>query len=101
VDRRIGVRSVPARFGIRAALVASSITHVVTFTCFVWFGLWVGLGWLWWIGLGVAAVAFCYQHLIVKPDDLSQVNRAFFTANGFVGIAILVFAVADLILISA
>ncbi|MQA26832.1 MAG: 4-hydroxybenzoate octaprenyltransferase, partial [Micromonosporaceae bacterium] len=97
VDRRIGVRSVPARFGVPAALRISSATHVVTFGLFVWFGVLVGLGWLWWIGLALAAAAFVYEHAIVKPDDLSRVNRAFFTANGFVGIVLFGFALAELV----
>ena len=97
VDRRIGVRSVPARFGVPAALHASTVTHAVTFALFVWFGALVGLGWPWWIGLALTAVAFAYQHVVVTPADLSRVNRAFFTANGFVGIALFVFAVLDLI----
>jgi 4-hydroxybenzoate polyprenyltransferase len=97
VDRVIGVRSVPARFGVATALRASTIAHVVTFGLFVWFGLLVGLGWLWWVGLVLTAAAFVYEHAIVKPDDLSRVNRAFFTANGFVGIALFVFALADLV----
>ncbi len=98
IDRRIGVHSTPARFGVRAALHISSATHVVTFGLFVWFGQLVGLGWLWWIGLGLTAVAFAYQHVVVTPTDLSKVNRAFFTANGFVGIALFLFALLDLML---
>ena len=97
VDRVIGVRSVPARYGVAFALRLSSAVHVVTFLLFVWFGALVGLGWLWWIGLAVAAAAFVYEHSIVRPTDLSRVNRAFFTANGFVGIALFVFALADLL----
>nr|WP_203747526.1 menaquinone biosynthesis prenyltransferase MqnP [Catellatospora bangladeshensis] len=97
VDRQIGVRSVPARYGVRAALLISTLTHVVTFALFVWFGIWVGLGWPWWIGLALTAGAFAYQHVIVTPTDLSKVNRAFFTANGFVGIALFVFAVLALV----
>jgi 4-hydroxybenzoate polyprenyltransferase len=97
VDRRIGVRSVPARFGVRAALVASLVTHVVTFALFVVFGLMEHFGALWWVGIGLTAVAFGYEHAIVRPTDLSKVNRAFFTANGFVGIALFVFALADLV----
>jgi 4-hydroxybenzoate polyprenyltransferase len=97
IDRRIGVHSVPARYGVRFALVASTVAHVITFALFVWFGALVGLGWLWWIGLVVTAAAFAYEHAIVTPSDLSRVNRAFFTANGFVGIALFVFALADLV----
>jgi 4-hydroxybenzoate polyprenyltransferase len=97
VDREIGVRSVPARHGVRFALRLSIAVHVVTFGLFVWFGMLVGLGWLWWIGLALAGGAFVYEHAIVRPTDLSRVNRAFFTANGFVGIALFVFALADLV----
>ena len=97
VDRQIGVHSVPARYGVPFALRLSALVHAVTFGLFVWFGMLVGLGWLWWVGLALAAVAFAYEHAIVRPSDLSRVNRAFFTANGFVGIALFVFAVADLV----
>jgi 4-hydroxybenzoate polyprenyltransferase len=71
----------------------------VTFVLFVWFGALAGLGWLWWVGLALTAVAFGYQHVVVTADDLSKVNRAFFTANGFVGIALFLFALLDLILL--
>jgi 4-hydroxybenzoate polyprenyltransferase len=98
IDRQIGVHSTPARFGVRAALHISTVTHVVTFGFFVWFGALVGLGWLWWVGLALTAVAFAYQHIVVTPNDLSKVNRAFFTANGFVGIALFLFALLDLII---
>lgn len=98
VDRRIGVRSVPARYGLRFALHASTVAHVVTFGLFIWFGAVTGLGWPWWIGLVLTALAFGYQHVVVTPTDLSRVNRAFFTANGFVGIALFVFALLDLVL---
>ena len=98
IDRAIGVRSVPARFGVRNALRASTATHVVTFGLLVWFGVLAGYGWLWYAGLALTAVAFCYEHAIIRPDDLSRVNRAFFTANGVVGLGLFVVAVADLVL---
>jgi 4-hydroxybenzoate polyprenyltransferase len=97
VDRRIGVHSVPARYGVRFALWTSGLAHLATFALFVWFGALVHLGWLWWIGLGLTALAFGYEHAVVTPGDLSRVNRAFFTANGFVGIVLFGFAVADLV----
>ena len=96
VDREIGVHSVPARFGVPFALNLSSAVHVVTFALFIWFGVLAGLGWLWWIGLVLAAGAFVYEHSIVSPGDLSRVNRAFFTANGFVAIVLFVFAASSL-----
>jgi 4-hydroxybenzoate polyprenyltransferase len=97
VDRRTGSRSFPARFGLPAALRASSITHAVTLAGFVWFGAAAGLGWLWWTGVALTAVVLVYEHRIVRADDLSRVNRAFFTANGVIGISLFVFALADLV----
>jgi len=97
IDREIGVHSVPARYGVPFALWASSIAHIVTFGLFAWYGYLVSFGWPWWVGLGVTAVAFAYEHAIVKPSDLSRVNRAFFTANGVVGIVLFVFALVDLV----
>jgi 4-hydroxybenzoate polyprenyltransferase len=96
VDREIGVRSVPARYGVPFALRLSTAMHLVTFALFAWYGILVGFSWPWWIGLALTAAAFGYQHLVVTPTDLSRVNRAFFTANGFVGIALFGFALLDL-----
>jgi 4-hydroxybenzoate polyprenyltransferase len=97
VDRRVGIRSFPARYGVRAALIWSAIIHVVTFAAFVWFGASAGLHWLWWTGLALTGLILIYEHTIVKPNDLSRVNRAFFTANGVIGIGLFVFALADLL----
>jgi 4-hydroxybenzoate polyprenyltransferase len=97
VDRLIGVRSVPARWGVAASLRASTITHVVTMGLFAWFGVLVHAGPWWWAGLAATAAVFAYEHSIVSATDLSRVNRAFFTANGFVGIGLLAFGVADLV----
>jgi 4-hydroxybenzoate polyprenyltransferase len=97
VDLRIGVRSVPARFGIPAALTASSVVHVVTLASFVWFGVAAGLGWAWWTGVVLTGLVLVYEHVIVKANDLSRVNRAFFTANGIIGIGLFGFALLDLI----
>ncbi|MEV6305053.1 menaquinone biosynthesis prenyltransferase MqnP [Actinoplanes sp. NPDC051861] len=99
VDRRIGVHSTPARFGVRTALHISTATHVAAFALFVWFGQLAGLGWLWWLGLAVTGAGLVYQHVVVTENDLSKVNRAFFTANGFIAIALFVFALLDLILL--
>jgi 4-hydroxybenzoate polyprenyltransferase len=97
VDRRIGSRSFPARFGIPTALRVSMFVHAGTFACFAWFGAAAGLGWLWWTGLALTAAVLTYEHRIVRADDLSRVNRAFFTANGVIGVGLFGFALADLI----
>ncbi|WP_059005769.1 menaquinone biosynthesis prenyltransferase MqnP [Streptomyces specialis] len=96
-DRVQGVRSVPARFGVAGALYGARACHAVTTALLVWYAVATDGGPLLWTGLAVVAAAFVYEHAIVGPDDLSRVNRAFFTVNGFVGISLFVFALADLI----
>jgi 4-hydroxybenzoate polyprenyltransferase len=96
-DRAHGVKSVPARFGIPAALYGARACHAVTTGLLIWYGAATHAGGLWWAGLAVVIGAFLYEHSIVKPHDLSRLNRAFFTVNGVIGITLFVFALLDLI----
>ncbi|MEU3556419.1 menaquinone biosynthesis prenyltransferase MqnP [Streptomyces fragilis] len=96
-DREVGVKSVPARFGIPAAIWGARGCHVVTTALFAWFGLLTGAGLFFWVGLLIVAGAFVYEHTIVRPHDLSRLNRAFFSVNGFIGIALFVCALLDLV----
>ncbi|MDJ0385535.1 menaquinone biosynthesis prenyltransferase MqnP [Streptomyces sp. G-G2] len=96
-DRAEGVRSVPARFGIPAALWGARACHVLTTGLLVWYALATDAGVFFWSGLIVVVAAFGYEHTIVTPKDLSRLNRAFFTVNGFIGIALFVCALGDLL----
>ncbi|MGW1767636.1 menaquinone biosynthesis prenyltransferase MqnP [Streptomyces sp. NPDC002073] len=96
-DRAEGVMSVPARFGVPAALWGARACHAVTMALFVGYALATDAGPLFWVGLLLVAAAFLYEHTIVTPHDLSRLNRAFFTVNGFIGMALFVFALADLV----
>ena len=98
-DRRTGVQSLPARFGVGPALWVSRAVHALAVLAFAWFGVGYGFGWLYGLGVAVVAAALVYEHTLVRPDDLSRVNRAFFTANGFIGAAMFGFGLADLILL--
>ncbi|MFC1441850.1 menaquinone biosynthesis prenyltransferase MqnP [Streptacidiphilus sp. N1-10] len=97
-DRADGVRSVPARFGVDAALRGARGAHLVTVLLLGWFAVLTDAGWAFWLGLVVVCCAFVYEHSIVKPGDLSRLNRAFFQVNGFVGISLFAFALLDLVL---
>ncbi|WP_328329900.1 MULTISPECIES: menaquinone biosynthesis prenyltransferase MqnP [unclassified Streptomyces] len=96
-DRAHGVKSVPARFGIPAALYGARACHAVTTALLVWYGVATDAGAFFWAGLVIVAVAFVYEHNVVKPHDLSRLNRAFFSVNGFIGIALFVCALLDLL----
>ncbi|MFE0133551.1 menaquinone biosynthesis prenyltransferase MqnP [Streptomyces sp. NPDC059037] len=96
-DREVGVLSVPARFGIPAAIWGARGCHLVTTALFVWYAASTDAGTFFWLGIAVVAGAFVYEHSIVKPHDLSRLNRAFFQVNGFIGIALFVCALLDLL----
>jgi len=96
IDREIGVKSLPARFGPHVALACSRAAHYLTVMLLLWFGVLAGLGWVWTAGVIAAAFALAYEQKLVKPTDLSNVNKAFFTVNGFVGIGLFLFALVDL-----
>lgn len=85
-DRRRGLRSIPARFGIRGALRIARIFHFQAFIVLVFLYLVTGLGWLALLGVAATGLLLIYQHSLVKPNDLSKMNAAFFTANAFVSV---------------
>jgi 4-hydroxybenzoate polyprenyltransferase len=87
-DRAEGLRSIPARFGVGAALVLSALLHVLTLGALVLTGWTAELSWAWWIALALAALLLFYEHWIVRPSDLSRVNMAFFTLNGWMGVGL-------------
>jgi 4-hydroxybenzoate polyprenyltransferase len=97
-DVRDGVHSVPADFGIAAALVQTRVVHALTVVCLVIGGLLVSAGWAWYAGVAVAAGLLAYENAIVKPHDLSRVNAAFFTVNGIIAIVVFAGALADRLL---
>ncbi|MDX3537142.1 4-hydroxybenzoate octaprenyltransferase [Streptomyces sp. MB09-01] len=96
-DRADGVKSVPARYGVPAALWGARGAHVVTTALLACYALATDAGVPFWVGLAIVVVAFFYEHTIVTPHDLSRLNRAFFTVNGFIGIALFVCALLDLV----
>ncbi|MFI5824566.1 menaquinone biosynthesis prenyltransferase MqnP [Streptomyces rishiriensis] len=96
-DRETGVLSVPARFGIPAAIRGARVCHAVTTALLVWYALATGAGAFFWLGLLIVAGAFVYEHSIVRPHDLSRLNRAFFSTNGFIGISLFACALVDLL----
>jgi 4-hydroxybenzoate polyprenyltransferase len=89
-DRREGLYSIPARFGIARALWISRGLHAAAFIALVALYLVSGLGPLALIGVAATAALLLYQHRLVKADDLGRLNAAFFTTNAFVSVILLV-----------
>jgi len=94
-DVRDGVHSMPADVGVARALVQTRFAHVATVLLLVLGGWLAGAGLPWYLATGVAAGLLWYENLIVKADDLSRVNAAFFTVNGIIALVVLAGAVAD------
>ena len=85
-DKRSGLRSIPARFGVGNSLWIARLFHLQAFLVLVLLYLAVGLGWLSLLGVLAVGILLVYQHTLVKPNDLSKMNAAFFTTNAFVSV---------------
>lgn len=88
-DRRAGLRSVPARLGIGRALWVSRLLHAGAFAALVGLYFLTGLGWAALAGVAATGALLVYQHTLVRADDLSRLNAAFFTTNAFVSVILL------------
>ena len=97
-DRESNLHSVPARFGVPTALRIAVVSHVLAIACL--FGLWqvADLGYVFLIGVIAVSALLTYEHWLVRPDDLSRVNVAFFNVNAIISIGLFVVAVADIYL---
>ncbi|HCL81067.1 MAG TPA: 4-hydroxybenzoate octaprenyltransferase [Nitrospiraceae bacterium] len=95
-DKGQGLHSIPQRFGVKRALMLSRIFHFTTWSLLGADGIIFNLGIAYWIGMFLVGGLLIYEHSIVKPDDLSKLNMAFFNMNGYISIAIFVFTIIAL-----
>lgn len=89
-DRKAGLRSIPAKFGIKNSLKIARLFHAQAFVVLVILYFVTGLGWPALIGVIAVGALMIYQHSLVKANDLSRMNAAFFTTNAFVSVILLV-----------
>ncbi|HWD37929.1 MAG TPA: UbiA-like polyprenyltransferase [Fimbriimonas sp.] len=97
-DREHGLRSLPETLGKARALGVSRICHLAAICCLAAAGVVLHNGPAYFMGVAFAAGLLIYEQSLVKPDDLSKVNMAFFTLNGFVSLGLFFFALADQLL---
>jgi len=97
-DRSQQLHSIPASLGTRKALLVSDLLHVCSGLLVIAAGIQGGFGWLYWIGAAVYIGLLVYQHLLVKPNDLSKVNIAFVNTNSMASILFALFTILSLIL---
>jgi 4-hydroxybenzoate polyprenyltransferase len=96
-DKDAGLHSVPARFGVPASLRIAALCHAAMFALLV--GLYLAsphLGTVYLVGLAFVGALLIYEHRLVRPDDLTRVNRAFFHVNGVISVGLLLLVLVQL-----
>jgi 4-hydroxybenzoate polyprenyltransferase len=97
-DRGAGLHSIPARFGVPGALVISGALHAVTLAALLALPPLAHLGAPYLVGVAIVTALLVYEHAIVRPSDLTRLNAAFFTLNGYVSVVFFVATLADVLL---
>lgn len=97
-DRTQGLYSIPAALGEQRALTLARIVHVLTVLFLGVVGWAVGATWPYWIGVAVVAALLLYEHSLVRANDLSRLDAAFFTVNGIISITFFAFVLAERLL---
>jgi 4-hydroxybenzoate polyprenyltransferase len=95
-DQAHGLYSIPVRFGVAPALRLSSLFHVLTLLFLAAVGIAAQTGIIYWIGFAAVSTVLFWEHRIVKPNDLSRINKAFFDLNAYVSIGYFLTTVADI-----
>jgi len=96
-DRKEGIHSIPAAFGLKNALIISAILHLLTVLFLTWVGLVLNMGYFFWLGVLVAGAILIYEHALVSPTDISRLDAAFFNMNGVLSVLVFLFAFADIV----
>ena len=97
-DRSQKLHSIPAAIGIKNALHLSSLLHILSAGFVIGAGVIGHFNWIYWIGAAFYMAMLTYQHLLVKPSDLSKVNMAFANTNGFASVVFAVFTITSLLI---
>ncbi|MGD0964524.1 MAG: UbiA-like polyprenyltransferase [Candidatus Acidiferrales bacterium] len=90
-DKTAGLFSIPRKLGIAKALEIARAMHVLMVLLLGWLAWSFHLIWPAWVGIGVVAALLAYEHSLLKPNDLSKMNAAFFTVNGYISVLFLLF----------
>ena len=95
-DRANGLHSVPARFGIPAALTIAKVCHVAMIGLLLGVGITLNLSWLYYVGVMVTIGLLMYEHSLINPRDLSKINIAFFNVNSYIAGTLFLFTLVSL-----
>jgi 4-hydroxybenzoate polyprenyltransferase len=90
-DREVGLFSIPRRLGVARSLMAARAMHIGMILLLAWLAASFHLAWPAWAGIVVVAALLAYEHRLVRPNDLSKINAAFFAVNGYISVLFLLF----------
>jgi 4-hydroxybenzoate polyprenyltransferase len=90
-DKSAGLYSIPKKFGIARALLIVRSVHILVVGLLAWLAWSFHLAWPAWAGIAVVAGLLGYEHSLVKPNDLSKIDAAFFIVNGYISLLFLLF----------
>ncbi len=96
-DRSHGLHSIPQRFGVGNALIISRSLHFLTWCLLAFSGCIFNTGVIYFAGVGISGVLLLYEHSLVKEDDLSKLDMAFFNMNGYISVTVFLFTFIDLV----
>jgi len=97
-DQKAGLHSIPQRFGIRRSLWISRASHAITMAALFWLASLCSLGWYYLAGVLISLCLIIYEHTLVKEQDLSKLDFAFFNMNGYISVTIFFFTLLDVTL---
>ena len=97
-DKNNQLHSIPAALGKSKALMVSNLLHVLSAACVISAGVYGHFEIWYWVGVAIFCGLLIYQHILVKPNDLTKVNMAFFTTNGIASVVFAIFVILDLFL---
>ena len=96
-DCRHKLYSIPARFGIKTSLTLTKLLHITSITILIWLGIRLDLGLFYFIGVVVTAILLAYENSLIKANDLSRLNLAFFTMNGVISMVMFCFVAIEVV----
>ena len=96
-DRKEGLHSIPAVFGVSGSLIIARLLHFAAFFLFILLMAFTNLGYIYLAGVLISGALMAYEHSLVSKDDLSKLNMAFFNMNAYISITIMVFSIIDIL----
>jgi 4-hydroxybenzoate polyprenyltransferase len=97
-DRSKGLHSIPVCLGVKNAIILGKLFHGAMVALLLLLPLGLPLGWLYYAGIAVISALIAYEHQLVRPDDLTKLDTAFFNMNGYISVTIFAFTLADVLI---